>query len=635
MKSKLSIHRLSFEHFEARCMLTGAMDFDPVDEVCSDEIAQQAAIGPALNAAAAVEPQYVVHQPPRLQLGNAPLIGTPAYDGFDQIEVLWQTLPAGNGTDDLFVAQLRDPSFGAEWSTPAEVSALETTTAEKRIVHSAVITGLHWNHNYEYRVQHLRAGELVEEYSAPFKTRRAPGDPTPFTFAAYGDSSVPGKPLENFRAVQRAINSSDAEFAVLLGDNIYDSGTHDEADARFTREQNPEATDWIASHIDYFAIGNHELFGSGIASLDSYSMPIPVAGVNAHAEPPEDEVGEFFGSFDYGNVHFVTFDSNSAELRRGEDRDARMERQADFLVANLEASDAKWKIVYMHHPMVGSAKLTLYPDTNYLEILMPRLIDAGVDVILNGDSHTYAWTYPIVGIDDADGNSEISNSEIIIDDSSPREFQKGVGVVQLISGAGGRTLRSDRFGQPFMAQTHSLDATTRPLDYGFAEITVTDQEMEVRYISAETANIFGDLNGNGIEDAGEDDFAVFRIIEELPFPDDDISGDGVVDINDLDAICAAILGADDDPKYDVNSDGQVNVDDHNYYANEVLHVILGDANLDGRVNSSDLVLIFQAGRYEKTLPNRVTWQQGDWNCDGRFTTSDLVVMFATGLYEQA
>ena len=81
------------------------MNLDAVDEVCSDEIAQQANIGPVLNAAAAVEPQYVVHQPPRLQLGNAPLVGTPAYDGLDQIEILWQTLPAGTGNEDAFVVQ--------------------------------------------------------------------------------------------------------------------------------------------------------------------------------------------------------------------------------------------------------------------------------------------------------------------------------------------------------------------------------------------------------------------------------------------------------------------------------------------------------------------------------------------------
>ena len=114
-------------------------------------------------------------------------------------------------------------------------------------------------------------------------------------------------------------------------------------------------------------------------------MPIPQAGVNAFAEPHASEEPEFFGSFDYGTVHFVTFDSNSAELGRGTDRVAIMERQADFLFANLEASTAKWKIVYMHHPMVGSAKLTLYPNTDYLKVFMPKLIDAGVDLALTGD----------------------------------------------------------------------------------------------------------------------------------------------------------------------------------------------------------------------------------------------------------
>jgi hypothetical protein len=59
----------------------------------------------------------------------------------------------------------------------------------------------------------------------------------------------------------------------------------------------------------------------------------------------------------------------------------------------------------------------------------------------------------------------------------------------------------------------------------------------------------------------------------------------------------------------------------------------GDANVDGKVNSSDLVQVFQAGQYEDDLSFNSTWSTGDWNADGDFTTSDLVVAFQDGGYE--
>ena len=52
----------------------------------------------------------------------------------------------------------------------------------------------------------------------------------------------------------------------------------------------------------------------------------------------------------------------------------------------------------------------------------------------------------------------------------------------------------------------------------------------------------------------------------------------------------------------------------------------GDTNRDGRFNSTDLVLAFQGGLFEKDAP--ATWIQGDWNFDGRFDTGDLVKAFS-------
>jgi hypothetical protein len=57
----------------------------------------------------------------------------------------------------------------------------------------------------------------------------------------------------------------------------------------------------------------------------------------------------------------------------------------------------------------------------------------------------------------------------------------------------------------------------------------------------------------------------------------------------------------------------------------------GDANFDRVFDSSDLVAVFQSGKYDKQSPAK--WSEGDWNCDGRFDSSDLIKAFQQGWYE--
>jgi hypothetical protein len=59
----------------------------------------------------------------------------------------------------------------------------------------------------------------------------------------------------------------------------------------------------------------------------------------------------------------------------------------------------------------------------------------------------------------------------------------------------------------------------------------------------------------------------------------------------------------------------------------------GDANGDGVFDSADLVQVFQAGRYEASPAQPVTFAEGDWNLDGRFSSRDLVMAFQAGSFQ--
>lgn len=61
--------------------------------------------------------------------------------------------------------------------------------------------------------------------------------------------------------------------------------------------------------------------------------------------------------------------------------------------------------------------------------------------------------------------------------------------------------------------------------------------------------------------------------------------------------------------------------------------VVGDSNRDGVFNSSDLVLVFQAGEYEDEIDGNSTFEEGDWNGDGDFDSADLVFAFQVDLFE--
>jgi hypothetical protein len=65
---------------------------------------------------------------------------------------------------------------------------------------------------------------------------------------------------------------------------------------------------------------------------------------------------------------------------------------------------------------------------------------------------------------------------------------------------------------------------------------------------------------------------------------------------------------------------------------EELEDPLGDSNRDGRFDSGDLVVVFQAGQYEDSLIFNSTWETGDWNGDKEFDSGDLVAAFTAGEY---
>ncbi|MEZ6120484.1 MAG: Ig-like domain-containing protein [Pirellulaceae bacterium] len=114
----------------------------------------------------------------------------------------------------------------------------------------------------------------------------------------------------------------------------------------------------------------------------------------------------------------------------------------------------------------------------------------------------------------------------------------------------------------------------------------------------------------------------------------DFDLDGSLTLVDIELLSAEVRRGLHDVTYDLNDDGLVDQEDRRVWVEEIAGTYFGDSNLDGQFNSSDLILVFQAGAFEDNFRFNSTWETGDWNGDRDFGTADLIVAFQAGSFEQ-
>ena len=127
--------------------------------------------------------------------------------------------------------------------------------------------------------------------------------------------------------------------------------------------------------------------------------------------------------------------------------------------------------------------------------------------------------------------------------------------------------------------------------------------------------------------------AAFDAITNPGIPGD-FNGNSELDVDDINQLSANVRAGTNDVAFDLNGDDAVDGEDRRVWIKELRQTWIGDSNLDGEFNSSDFVLVFQAGQYEDADPLNSNWETGDWNGDGDFTSNDFVVAFQDGGFEK-
>lgn len=191
----------------------------------------------------------------------------------------------------------------------------------------------------------------------------APPD-RPVRVVAFGDFGTGsaaqmalGKTLAAYHATRRF------DLGITLGDNFYSTGMESPSDPRWQ-------TQWEQVYgplgiAFYAALGNHDW-----GHPDS-----PASEIQYSAQTTTWRMPSSYYTFAAGAVQFFALDTQSVALS---------ERQLRWLDTEIARSQARWKIVYGHHPMFSGGAYEDRPDliTRLLPIMRDR-----VDAYICGHDH--------------------------------------------------------------------------------------------------------------------------------------------------------------------------------------------------------------------------------------------------------
>jgi hypothetical protein len=111
----------------------------------------------------------------------------------------------------------------------------------------------------------------------------------------------------------------------------------------------------------------------------------------------------------------------------------------------------------------------------------------------------------------------------------------------------------------------------------------------------------------------------------------DFNADGTLTTADIDDLTGQSAAGTHPAAYDLNGDALVNSGDIGVWIKDYFNSWVGDADLNGQFNSTDLVAVLASGSYEANIDS--VWSTGDFNGDGRTNSGDLVAALADGGYE--
>jgi len=339
--------------------------------------------------------------------------------------------------------------------------------------HEISLAGLTPDTQYFYAVGSTNATLAGGNTNFYFITSPPNGTPAPTRIWVLGDA---GTRTASQRAVRDAFYNANAgrhtDLWLMLGDNAYESGT----DAEFQGAVFDMYPQTLRTSVLWPTLGNHDT-GSSTSFVDTYPY------FRMFTLPKNGEAGgvasgtEHYYSFDFGNVHFICLDSQTANR-------ATNGPMATWAAADIAATTAEWIIAFWHHPPYSKGSHDSDVETQSLQMrrnFLPILEAGGVDLVLSGHSHSYERSFLIDG---HYGTSGTLTSAMIKDGGSgrdPNPYTKPEGnggrqgTVYTVAGASGK-LSGGPLNHPAMSLSINV--------LGSLVIDVMTNRMDVSYLDS-------------------------------------------------------------------------------------------------------------------------------------------------------
>ena len=128
--------------------------------------------------------------------------------------------------------------------------------------------------------------------------------------------------------------------------------------------------------------GNHERFYNYSAYRNRYSMP---------AERSSGSLDNFWYSYDYGNVHWISI-SSEHDLDDGSIQKEWLTNDLAQAASPERRAQVPWIVLALHKPLYCSADGW---GTSYADLLEPLCLQYGVDLTITGHMHAYERIHPV------------------------------------------------------------------------------------------------------------------------------------------------------------------------------------------------------------------------------------------------
>lgn len=266
-----------------------------------------------------------------------------------------------------------------------------------------------------------------------------------------------------------------------LGDNAYDQGTFGE----YQRNVFDIYDLSLRNHVLLPTLGNHD--AKSCLTTQDVGPYFELFTLPKNGETNTVASGtEAYYSYNYANIHFICLEStDNNRMRSG--------KMMQWLEQDLKSNTAKWTIAFWHHPPYSKGSHDSDNEGQLIEMrenANPILEKYGVDLVLNGHSHSYERTYLL---DAHYGKSETFDAAIHLPqsgDGGSEPYQKTItkvghkGTVYALVGSSGISDFDSSLDHPAHASTSSM--------IGSMLLQIDGNELHAEFISPLIPSGMGD-----------------------------------------------------------------------------------------------------------------------------------------------